>query len=161
MLAQLQPRHGLSFQGSDKKKEKICSRQMPDDTLARFINDDSQWGDYVPAAPERSECAASIRSANDVDNVTDEGTIQAEDRDHVDDRPLVDDLSPRVDTASAARQAARRTLRVVPSAASVATTVLDTSEDDVELPVKRMRSQELASDSMQTASVEFVDLSPL
>ena len=124
------------------------SRQiMLDDTLARFINDDSQWGDYMPAVPE------SIGS----------GSGQG----HVDDKLNVDDLSPRMDTASAESQtrgessAARRTLRGVPSAASVATTVLDTSEDDVELPVKRMRSQAPEPESVQSAPAEFIDLSPL
>ena len=138
---------------------------MPDDTLARLINDGSPCVDDMPAESERSERPGSIQFANDVDNVAlpDEGLVQPQDGSNADDVPDEDDLSPRVDAMPAESQELPRTrkLRGVPSAVSAATTVLDTaSEDDVFLPLKRMRSQSPES-SVQSACAEVIDLSPL
>ena len=53
-----------------------------------------------------------------------------------------------------------RALRGVPSAAeSAATTVLDTSEDELDLPLKRMRSWSPARSAVKSARAEIIDLS--
>ena len=56
----------------------------------------------------------------------------------------------------------KRALRGVPSAASadesVAATVLDTSEDELPLPLKRMRSWSLELESVQSACAEVINL---
>ena len=160
--AQIQDNHSPDSCSPDLRSAQTFAAQVreffhpsvPDDTLARLVDDDR---------------TGTIEFANDIDNVTDEGLVQPQDRNNADDVPDVDDPSPCVDAVPAdfqiqiaSRELPRtRRLRGVPSAGSVATTVLDTSEDDVLLPLKRMRSQSPDSESVQSACADVIDLSPL
>ena len=92
-------------------------------------------------------------------------TMLLNDDDGLADLEHAADAADAADVADAAANAAqpltrKRALRGVLSATeSAATTELDTSEDELHLPLKRMRSRSLPQSAVRSACAEVIDLS--